>query len=182
MNNTEKIVLGGGCFWCIEATLKILRGIVNISPGYAGGNIPNPTYEQVCTGTTGHAEVVQIEYNVNEISTRDILTVFFASHDPSTLNRQGNDIGTQYRSVIFYTNIEQKKIAEQIINEIDNSTTEGDKVVTEILPLEKFYEAEDYHHDYFTKNKNQGYCNLVINPKVEKIQKQFAELLNTHSL
>lgn len=178
-NNTNKeiAVFGGGCFWCTEAVFKMMKGVSSVLPGYAGGNIPNPTYEQVCTGTTGHAEVIHIEYDSNLVSFKDLLTVFFNSHDPSTLNRQGNDVGTQYRSVIFYTTPEQKKESEDFINEINNSTAEGDKVVTEVVPLDKFYEAEDYHKDYFAKNPENTYCQLVINPKLEKVQKHFNNLI-----
>lgn len=178
-NNTNKeiAVFGGGCFWCTEAIFKMMNGVSIVLPGYAGGNVPNPKYEQVCTGATGHAEVIYLEYNPSLVSFRDLLTVFFGSHDPTTLNRQGNDIGTQYRSAIFYTTEDQKKQSEDFINEINSSTTEGDKVVTEVVPLDKFYEAEDYHKDYFAKNPENTYCQLVINPKLEKIQKHFNNLI-----
>jgi peptide-methionine (S)-S-oxide reductase len=175
-NKIETAVFGGGCFWCTEAVFKMLKGVISVEPGYAGGEKPNPTYLEVCSGKTGHAEVTKIEYDPSKISFKDLLTVFFATHDPTTLNRQGNDVGTQYRSAIFYTNSNQKKEAENMIKEIDKSV-EGDKVVTEVVPLVKFYPAEEYHRDYFAKNPEQSYCRLIINPKVEKVQKQFAELL-----
>lgn len=173
----ETIVLGGGCFWCTEAIFKMMRGVTSVLPGYADGTVENPTYKDVCNGDTGHAEVVQIEYDPTSVSVRDILTVFFGSHDPTTLNRQGADIGTQYRSVIFYTNDEQKSTALQMIREINDSSQNGDPVTTEVLPLPKFYVAESYHQDYFAMNKEATYCQLVINPKLEKVQRQFAKLL-----
>ena len=148
-----------------------------VEPGYAGGTVPNPSYEAVCTGKTGHAEVIKIDYDPSQVKLRDLMTVFFATHDPSTLNRQGADVGTQYRSAIFYTTPEQKAEAETMISEIDASTTEGGKVVTEVTPLDTFYPAEDYHKNYFASHPDQAYCQIVINPKVEKVQKQFAELL-----
>jgi len=168
---------GGGCFWCTEAVFKMLRGVTSVRPGYAGGYTQNPTYEEVLNGATGHAEVVRIEYDPAIIAFEKLLTVFFASHDPSQLNRQGNDVGTQYRSVVFYTSPEQIGAADKMIKEINESSTAGDPVVTEVVPLEAFYEAEDYHKDYYERNKNAGYCQLVINPKIEKVQKKFAELL-----
>lgn len=173
----EVIVLGGGCFWCTEAVFKMMRGVTSVLPGYSGGTTENPTYKDICNGDTGHAEVVQIEYDPSLVSVQDILTVFFGSHDPTTLNRQGADVGTQYRSVIFYTNDEQKDIALKMIQEINDSSKNGDSVTTEVLPLPKFYVAESYHQDYFAMNKEATYCQLVINPKLEKVQKQFTELL-----
>ena len=178
---TEKIVFGGGCFWCTEAVFKMLRGVISVTPGYAGGHTPNPTYYAVCSGTTGHAEVTAIEYDPSVINARDLMTVFFATHDPSQLNRQGHDVGTQYRSAVFYTTPEQKVEAEKMITEIDTSTLEGAKVVTEVTPLDVFYPAEAEHQDYFGKNPNQSYCTLVINPKVEKVQAKFAELLKRNN-
>ena len=178
---TEKIVFGGGCFWCTEAVFKMLRGVISVTPGYAGGHTPNPTYYAVCGGTTGHAEVTQIEFDPSVITARDLMTVFFATHDPSQLNRQGHDVGTQYRSAVFYTTPEQKIEAEKMIAEIDTSTLEGAKVVTEVTPLDVFYPAEAEHQDYFGKNPNQSYCTLVINPKVEKVQAKFAELLKRNN-
>ncbi len=178
MEHTKEIaVLGGGCFWCTEAVFKMLRGVSSVAPGYAGGTVANPTYEQVCNGDTGHAEVIQIEYDPAEIKFESLLTVFFGSHDPSTLNRQGNDVGTQYRSVIFYTTEEQKKVAEHFIAELNASSPEGKPIVTEVAPLDTFYIAENYHQDYYTRNKNQSYCEVIINPKLQKVQERFANLL-----
>jgi len=173
----EKAVFGGGCFWCTEAVFKMLKGVGTVEPGYAGGTTENPTYEEVSGGNTGHAEVIYIEYDPKEVSYRDLLTVFFASHDPTTINRQGNDVGTQYRSVIFYTSDEQKKEAEEFIKEINDSSNEGDSVVTELEPLDKFYKAENYHKDYFENNPEQAYCQVIINPKLDKVKKEFAGLL-----
>ncbi len=173
----ETIVFGGGCFWCTEAVFKMLKGVLSVIPGYAGGKNESPTYEQVCGGQTGHAEVIKIEYDSVVVPLRTLLTVFFATHDPTTLNRQGADVGTQYRSAIFFSTPEQKEIAEAFIKEVDASSKEGGKVVTEVVPLMKFYPAEIYHQDYFARNPEQAYCNLVISPKVEKVQKEFAELL-----
>lgn len=155
-----------------------MRGVVSVGPGYAGGTKENPTYEEVSNGATGHAEVIRIEYNPAQVVYRDLLTVFFGSHDPTTVNRQGNGVGTQYRSVIFYTTPEQKAEAEAFIKEMNDSNQAGAPVVTEVLPLTKFYEAENYHKDYFAKNPENAYCQIVINPKLEKVQKQFADLLN----
>lgn len=170
-------VFGGGCFWCTEAIFKRLKGVTKVLPGYSGGTTGNPTYLKVSEGNTGHAEVVYIEYDPKVVSYRTLLTIFFASHDPTTLNRQGADMGTQYRSVVFYTTPEQKKEAEDVIKEISLTSSEGGRVVTEVTPLQKFYEAENYHHDYYEANKDKPYCEVVINPKLEKIQKQFGELL-----
>lgn len=178
---SEIIVLGGGCFWCTEAVFKMMRGVISVLPGYTGGTTKNPTYKEICEGTTGHAEVVQIVYNPLIVTTENILTVFFGSHDPTTLNRQGADIGTQYRSAIFYTTETQKETAIAIIDEINKSSEKGDFLTTEVLPLETFYLAESYHQDYFAMNKEEPYCQLVINPKLEKVQKQFAALLKEHS-
>jgi peptide-methionine (S)-S-oxide reductase len=174
----EVAVFGGGCFWCTEAVFKMLKGVSLVLPGYAGGRTPNPTYEEVSRGNTGHAEVIYIEYDPKLVKYETLLTIFFASHDPSTLNRQGNDVGTQYRSVIFYTTPRQKELAEEKIKEIDESNKEGDPVVTEVVPLDKFYKAESYHEDYYARNKSAPYCQIIINPKLEKIQKQFATLLD----
>ncbi len=181
MNKKEIAVFGGGCFWCTEAVFKMLKGVSNVLPGYAGGKTENPTYEKVSGGNTGHAEVIYMEYDPSIVKYRDLLTVFFGSHDPSTLNRQGNDVGTQYRSVVFYTTPEQKKETEDFIKELDESSKEGKPIVTEVVPLVKFYEAEEYHKDYYANNKSAGYCQVIINPKVEKVQKKFAELLNDES-
>ncbi len=177
MKQLETAVFGGGCFWCTEAVFKMLKGVSDVGPGYAGGTIKNPTYEQVSNGNTGHAEVITMHYDPSLISYRDLLTVFFASHDGSQLNRQGNDIGTQYRSVVFYTTLEQKKVAEDFIQELNSSNPEGDQIVTEVTPLDMFYPAENYHKDYYARNSDAGYCQVIINPKLEKVQKQFADLL-----
>ncbi|MES2409761.1 MAG: peptide-methionine (S)-S-oxide reductase MsrA [Patescibacteria group bacterium] len=173
----ETIVLGGGCFWCTEAVFKMLKGVISVLPGYAGGTTPNPTYESVCSGNTGHAEVVEIQYDEEIIKLEDILTVFFGSHDPTTVNRQGNDVGTQYRSVIFYTTNEQKSICQKFIDDINSSNEMGKPVATELEPLQKFFVAEDYHKDYFANNPGQPYCEVVINPKLEKVVAKYAELL-----
>ncbi len=178
MNNTQSIaVFGGGCFWCTEAVFKMLKGVSKVVPGYTGGAVENPTYMQVASGTTGHAEVIHIEYDPNIVTYKTLLTVFFASHDPTTLNKQGNDVGTQYRSSIFYTSPEQRKDAEEYIQEINDSNEMGALVVTTLDPLGVFYEAENYHHDYYANNKDRGYCQVIINPKLEKVQHKFAELL-----
>jgi peptide-methionine (S)-S-oxide reductase len=174
---TEKIVFGGGCFWCTEAVFKNLKGVVSVVSGYAGGTVSNPTYEQVSEGNTGHAEVVLIEYNPQEVELKTLLVVFFATHDPTTLNRQGADVGEQYRSAVFYTKESQRDIVINFINEINNSSKDGGKVVTEVKPLDAFYEAEKYHQNYFENNPNNPYCAVVINPKLEKVQKLFADLL-----
>jgi peptide-methionine (S)-S-oxide reductase len=178
----ETAVFGGGCFWCTEAVFKELRGVISVMPGYAGGpaapaGAPAPTYEAVCTGTTGHAEAIRIEFDPKQVTFNDLLTIFFATHDPTTLNRQGNDVGTQYRSIVLYTTPEQRDAATAFIKKLTDSDPGGRPVVTEIKPLDKFYEAESYHQDYFAKNPNQPYCQLIIEPKVEKLQKEFAELL-----
>ncbi len=156
----------------------MLKGVSSVLPGYSGGAKPNPTYEEVCSGATGHAEVVRIEYDPAQVQYQTLLTIFFASHDPTTPNQQGADVGTQYRSVIFYTTDAQKSEAEEFIKSLNESSKMGAPVVTEIKPLDKFWEAENYHRDYYAKNKNQPYCQVVINPKLEKVQKEFADLLN----
>ena len=176
---TEVAVFGGGCFWCTEAVFKMMRGVSSVLPGYAGGTVTNPTYEQVSAGTTGHAECVKVEYDPDQVKYRDLLLVFFGSHDPTTVNRQGNDVGTQYRSVIYCTTPEQKETATQCIAEINASNRAGSPIVTDVEPLVQFYEAENYHHDYFAQNTGNAYCSIVINPKLEKIQKAFANLLKT---
>ena len=171
--NYEKATLGGGCFWCLEAVFENVKGVEDVISGYAGGDIDHPTYEEVCSGTTNHAEVVQITYDPTIISYKDILEIFWKIHDPTTLNRQGADVGTQYRSVIFYHDEKQKEIAQKNKAEAQKSFTSP--IVTEISPLQKFWKAEDYHQDYFKNNPNQGYCQVVITPKVEKFQKTFKE-------
>ena len=176
-HKTQIAVFGGGCFWCTEAVFKMMKGVSRVVPGYAGGMTVNPTYEQVCSGNTGHVEVVRVEYDPGQVKYEDLLTVFFASHDPTTLNRQGNDIGTQYRSVIFYTTDEQKEVAQKIITGTNNSNEHGTPIVTTVEPLSNFYEAEEYHHDYYAQNPNKGYCAVVINPKLEKVQQKYTDLL-----
>lgn len=175
--NTTKATLGGGCFWCVEAVFDGVIGIRRIEPGYAGGTRPNPTYEEVCTGTTGHAEVVQISFNPDEISYREILEVFFATHDPTTLNRQGNDIGTQYRSVIYYHDEDQKQVASEVMAELSEQKLWDDPIVTELTALDTFYPAEAYHYEYFKNNPDQGYCAAVIAPKVADFRRRFAHKL-----
>ena len=174
---TKTAVFGGGCFWCTEAVFKMLKGVVSVMPGYAGGAKENPTYKDVCRGDTGHAEVIRITYEPAKISFKDLLAVFFATHDPTTKNRQGNDVGRQYRSIILYTTEEQKEEAERFIKELNESHSEGSAIMTDVKALDRFYEAENYHRDYFAKNPGNPYCQLVINPKLEKAQKRFAELL-----
>ncbi len=176
-NKKETAVFGGGCFWCTEAVFKMMKGISSVLPGYAGGSTLNPIYAEVSQGTTGHAEVVHIEYDPSMVSYKSLLTVFFGSHDPTTLNQQGHDVGTQYRSVVFYTSLDQKKEAEEFIADMNASNKAGAPVVTQVEPLEKFYAAEDYHKDYYANHENAGYCQVVINPKLEKVQKEFANLL-----
>ncbi len=173
----EVATLGGGCFWCIEAVFDELQGVVDVVSGYAGGHKENPTYQEVCTGTTGHAEVVQVTFDPEVISYSDILRVFFAVHDPTTLNRQGNDIGTQYRSVIFYHSENQKREAERIIREIAEAKIYENPIVTEVTEFKNFYPAEDYHQEYFAKNPYQPYCAAVVAPKVAKFRKIFSEML-----
>lgn len=177
---SQVAVFGGGCFWCTEAVFAELRGVYSVMPGYAGGSTKNPTYEQVCSGTTGHAEVVKIEFDPAQITFKDLLTVFFATHDPTTLNRQGNDVGTQYRSTVFYANVEQRREAEAFISELNGSNTFGRPVVTTVEPLWEFYEAEEYHREYYAKNPYQPYCQFTIPPKLDKLRKQFAALLKSH--
>ena len=173
----EVITLGGGCFWCTEAVFEQLKGVEKVESGYSGGAVPNPTYEQVCSGDTGHAEVSQITFDPKVISLKDILEVFFTVHDPTTLNQQGNDVGTQYRSAIFYHNDEQKKIAEETIKELNNQHIWDKPIVTEVTQLDKFYMAEDYHQEYFANNPNQPYCMAVVAPKVTKFRKHHLEML-----
>ena len=173
----EIATLGGGCFWCTEAVFLEVDGVVSVEPGYAGGHVPDPTYEQVCSGTTGHAEVVRIEFDASRIGYRDILGVFFATHDPTTRNRQGNDVGTQYRSVIFTHSDAQRHAAQALVDELDAQQVFGRPIVTEIVPLSNYFPAEAYHQRYFEKHPNQGYCSMVVAPKVAKFRKQFAERL-----
>ncbi|MDG6905576.1 MAG: peptide-methionine (S)-S-oxide reductase MsrA [Nitrososphaerota archaeon] len=176
-SNLELATLGGGCFWCTEAVFSELKGIEKVESGYSGGTVSNPTYEQVCTGDTGHAETVQISFDPGTISYREILDVFFSVHDPTTLNRQGADIGTQYRSVIFYHTPEQKRVAEEVMKQVGDSGIWGKPIVTQLVPFAAFYKAEDYHQRYFENNPNQGYCRVVIAPKVAKFRKHYLEKL-----
>lgn len=173
----EIAILGGGCFWCTEAIFKMLRGVGSVLSGYTGGITKNPTYKEVNTGSTGYVESIKIKFNPEEISYRDLLTVFFGSHDPTTKDSQGNDIGTQYRSAIFYTNLQQKETAESFIKELNLSSGEGQSIVTEVVPFDIFYPAEKYHDDYYNKNKEAPYCQLIINPKLKKVQEKFAGFL-----
>ena len=177
MDSFQKATFGAGCFWCVEAVFQELKGVSAVKPGYAGGHVKNPSYKEVCNGTTGHAEVAQITFDPQVITYAELLEVFWKTHDPTTLNRQGNDRGTQYRSAIFYHNEEQKKLAEHYKKELDASGAWEDPIVTEIEPLDVFYEAEDYHNNYFLNNPEQGYCKVIIQPKVEKFRKVFKDKL-----
>ncbi len=168
---------GAGCFWCTEAVFSELRGVEKVESGYSGGTVPNPTYEQVCTGNTGHAEVAQITFDPNQISYEDLLRIFFTVHDPTLLNRQGGDIGEQYRSVIFYSDEQQKRAAERVIKEITDAKIWDKPIVTQLSPAKPFYRAEDYHQEYFANNPNQPYCRIVIAPKVAKFRQHFQEKL-----
>ena len=176
-NHLQTITLAGGCFWCLEAVYDELRGVTDVVSGYAGGKVPSPSYEQVCMGTTGHAEVVQVTFDPDQVSLRQILQVFFTIHDPTSLNRQGADVGTQYRSAVFYRTPEQKEAAEQVIAEIEGEALWSNPIVTEIAPLDAFYPAETYHQEYYARNPAQAYCQFVIAPKVAKFRKQYLEQL-----
>lgn len=178
-SNFETATLGAGCFWCVEAVFDDLKGVKDVVSGYAGGHTENPTYREVCDGTTGHAEVAEIRFDPAVISFKEILQVFFAVHDPTTMNRQGNDVGTQYRSAIFYHDEEQKRIAEEVIKEVTAEGVYDDPIVTEVVPLEKFWPAEDYHQEYFANNPNQPYCIGVVAPKVAKFRKKFLSKLKS---
>lgn len=175
--NLEIATLGAGCFWCVEAVFDDLKGVEDVVSGYSGGRRENPTYQQVCSGATGHAEVIQIKFNPQEISFRDILRVFFTVHDPTTLNRQGGDVGTQYRSAIFYHSPEQKQIAHEVIEEITAERIYDNPIVTEVTEFANFYPAEDYHQEYFANNPTQPYCAAVVAPKVRKFRDKFADRL-----
>lgn len=168
----EIAVLGGGCFWCLEAIYDNIRGVTDVVSGYAGGHVAQPTYKQVCNGTTGHAEVVRVEFDPQVITYRDILDIFFAIHDPTTLNRQGADVGPQYRSAIFYCDLEQQETAQQVIHELTERKLFSRPIITEVTPFQVFYPAEDYHQEYFARNPSQGYCQFVIAPKVAKFRKE----------
>ena len=179
-NDTEIATLAGGCFWCLEAVYDELKGVLDVVSGYSGGQVSNPSYKAVCTGETGHAEVVQVTYDPQLISYRELLEVFFTIHDPTTLNRQGADVGTQYRSAIFYHNPEQKAIAEQVIHEMENEKVWAKPIVTELTPFDTFYPAEEYHQEYFKRNPYQGYCMAVIAPKVSKFRKKYLDKLKKY--
>lgn len=178
--NTEKATLGGGCFWCLEAVFEQMIGVESVVPGYCGGHTDRPSYEAVCTGKTGHAEVIQIAFDTDQCSYRQLLDVFFAIHDPTTRNRQGNDIGTQYRSIIFYHNPGQRQIAASLLEEFEREKTWPSPIVTELLPVPRFFAAEAYHQHYYGKDSEQGYCQLVISPKLAKFRRHFADLLKPH--
>ena len=173
----ETAVFGGGCFWCLEAVFLQLKGVIDVEPGYSGGFTDKPTYSEVCGGKTGHAEIIKINFDPDSISFEDLLEVFFYVHDPSTLNRQGNDIGEQYRSIILYTSDRQKESAENYISNLENSKKYSNKITTDIVPLETFQKAEAYHWNYFAQNQNQPYCSMIISPKLKKFKEKFENLL-----
>jgi peptide-methionine (S)-S-oxide reductase len=175
--NLEKATLGGGCFWCTEAVYLELKGITDVKPGYSGGHVKNPSYSQVVEGNTGHAEVVQVTFDPDVVSFSEILEVFFLTHDPTTLNRQGNDVGPQYRSAVFYHSEKQKQVAEKVIQLFEEEKVYNKPIVTEVTAFDTFYVAEDYHINYYARNKNQGYCQFIIAPKLEKFRKVFKEKL-----
>lgn len=177
MATTEVTTLGGGCFWCLEAVYDDMRGVVSVESGYMGGRKPNPTYQEVCTGTSGHIEVVQVTFDPAQVSFREILEVFFAIHDPTSMDRQGNDAGEQYRSVIFYHSAEQKQTAEEVIEELGTDLSRP--IVTELRAAAPFYVAEDYHQEYFANNPNQPYCSYVVSPKLAKFRQKFADMRKT---
>jgi peptide-methionine (S)-S-oxide reductase len=177
MSQSKTATLAGGCFWCLEAAFGQLRGVERVESGYTGGQVPNPSYERVCSGTTGHAEVVQVTFDPDVVSFADLLHVFFTIHDPTTLNQQGADVGTQYRSAIFYHDALQKSEAERVIAELAAEKVWDDPIVTELEPLDKFYPAEEYHRDYYRRNPNQGYCRAVVAPKVAKVRKLYFDKL-----
>ena len=178
MSDLQTIVLGGGCFWCTEAVFKEVRGITDVESGYANGETEHPSYEEVCTGRTGHNEVVKLTYDPAQISTRQLLEIFFVVHDPTQMNRQGNDVGTQYRSGIYTTTPEQKQVADDLVREMSQDKLFGRPIVTEVVPMKNYWPAEEYHQDFFEKNPTQGYCLAVAAPKVAKFRKTFAELTN----
>ncbi|MEP5613015.1 MAG: peptide-methionine (S)-S-oxide reductase MsrA [Cyclobacteriaceae bacterium] len=177
----EQATFGLGCFWCSEAVFQRLRGVISAESGYSGGSVENPSYEAVCTGTTGHAEVIRIAFDTDEVSYEELLEVFWKTHDPTTLNKQGNDVGTQYRSAIFYHDDRQRELAEVYLKKLTEEKIWPDPIVTEISPLENYYPAGDYHNDYFNKNGNQPYCSFVVAPKVKKFKEVFASKLKDHS-
>ena len=175
--STETATLAGGCFWCIEAAFQRVRGVISATPGYAGGDVAEPSYEQVCTGRTGHAEAVEIVFDPGELAYADLLRIFFAVHDPTTVDRQGADVGSQYRSAIFYHDAAQREAAEGIIAELERDHAFQAPIVTEVAPLERFWPAEDYHNEYFRRNPDQPYCSFVVAPKVAKFKKKFAAMM-----
>ena len=175
--NLETATLAAGCFWCVEAVFDDLKGVTDVVSGYSGGHTENPTYQEVCSETTGHAEVVQIKFDPNELSFKELLQVFLTVHDPTTLNRQGNDVGSSYRSAVFYHSDEQKRVAEEVMKEFTDETIYDKPIVTQIAPLDKFYAAENYHQEYFANNPNQPYCAAVVAPKVAKFRQKFIERL-----
>ncbi len=177
MSSIQSIIFAGGCFWCVEAIFNRLKGVEGVTSGYTGGTVPNPSYEQICGGDTGHAEAIKIDYNPSIIGMEELLSVFFSSHDPTTLNQQGNDIGNQYRSAIFYTTDEQKRASEKFVEDLTNNRTFSKPIVTEIKPLDVFYPAEDYHQNYYANNQNKPYCQIVIDPKIVKLKQKFSHLL-----
>lgn len=179
MTSIQSITFAGGCFWCVEAVFKMLNGVEQVTSGYTGGTTPNPSYEDICTGKTGHAEAIKIDYDPSVIGIEELLAVFFTSHDPTMLNQQGDDVGTQYRSAIFYATSEQKQAAEKFIQELTDNKTFSRPIVTEIKPLEQFYSAENYHQNYYANNQNKPYCQLVIDPKIRKVKEKFTHLLKT---
>lgn len=180
--NTQRITFGGGCFWCTEAVFQTLKGVRAVTSGYMGGQTLNPTYEDICTGRTGHAEVIEVEYDADTVNIDELLLIFLKTHDPTTLNRQGNDVGTQYRSVIFYHTAEQKEHAEAIIKKLTDEQIFDSPIVTELSPVSEFYKAEDYHQNYYANNPNKGYCAVVIQPKMNKFIREFSEKINLDTL
>ncbi|MDG6223084.1 MAG: peptide-methionine (S)-S-oxide reductase MsrA [Candidatus Bathyarchaeota archaeon] len=180
VNNMEVATLGGGCFWCLEAAFEEIRGVVKVESGYSGGTTQAPNYEQVCSGTTGHAEVVQVTFDPATISFKEILEIFFTAHDPTTLNRQGADVGTQYRSVILYHTEKQKEISKRVIEEFEASKVWDNPIVSQVVPFKKFYKAEEYHSKYFAQHPDAGYCKVVIAPKIAKLRKKYREKLKRH--
>jgi peptide-methionine (S)-S-oxide reductase len=178
---TEGATLAGGCFWCLEAIFEEVDGVEDVTSGYTGGTTINPTYQEVCTGTTGHAEAVQLIFDPRKVSYREILQIFFSVHDPATLNRQGGDVGTQYRSAIFYHDDRQRAIAEAVIKDLDEARLWKEPIVTQVVPLDEFYPAEDYHREYFSRHREQSYCQVVISPKVNKFRRQWAKRVKRRS-
>jgi len=176
-NINEEITLGGGCFWCLETIYREINGVEKVISGYSGGLVVNPTYKDVCSGKTGHAEVVQITFNPQIITAEKLLQIFFTIHDPTTLNRQGADVGTQYRSIIFYRNQKQKNVIDKVIGELKKNKVYKNSIATEVVPFQSFYAAEDYHQDYYSQNKQQDYCRIIINPKLDKFKKTFHDNL-----